>query len=83
MSYCLNETLRDAIEHAYDEKMRLRRGRDQPRRENFPTHHDYTRAWSIWYALRREAELNEEEREVKFATLESCVRIRLGMPPQE
>lgn len=77
------DTLRAALEHAHDEKMRYRRGPGVVRRENSATHDEYVRAWSRWYALRREAELNEEERDAKFGALEDCVRRRLGMSPRE
>lgn len=51
-----------------------------PRREDFATHDAYLLAWYTWRALRRDAELTDEERAVVLGIAEEHVHSRMGQP---
>lgn len=43
-----------------------------PEHAEFPSTADYLRAWHLWRAIRRDAELTTAERDVRFWTWAQC-----------
>lgn len=44
----------------------FREAGQQPQHHNYPTTQDYVHAWHLWRAIKRDAELTNAERDVRF-----------------